>query len=141
MHEHPAQATSWALTAVEKLADKEDVMLTLADQCQYGLKTPGKYEHPTPAKKPTKFLTNSVWIAQELSRKCPGHHSHQHLVGGRAKATGRYPPKLCDAICRGLVQELHCSTLGIKGVAEILPLSSVSLTQKADVDHDEDEKG
>ena len=47
LHEHPAQATSWALTAVEKLSAKEDVITTLADQCQYGLKTPGKYGHPT----------------------------------------------------------------------------------------------
>ena len=57
------------------------------------------------AKKPTRFMTNSRSIGQELRRKCDGAHSHQPLVDGRAKDAARYPPALCRAICRGIVKE------------------------------------
>ena len=51
-------------------------------------------------------MTNSYCIALELKTKCDGSHSHQHLVGGRAKAAAKYPTRLCQAICVGLRNQL-----------------------------------
>ena len=54
------------------------------------------------AMKPTKFMPNSWYIIQELDKRCDGGHSHQPLVGGRAKEAAQvYPDGLCRAICRG----------------------------------------
>ena len=76
IHESPAHATSWALPAIRKMKDDVGVDVVEADQCMYGLKTWGGSTHKlVPAKKPTKFLTNSTWIAQALSRRCKGKHS------------------------------------------------------------------
>ena len=58
-----------------------------------------------PAKKPTKFMTNSKVIGRELSRRCDGSHVHQALIDGRAKDAARYPPALCRALCRGISKE------------------------------------
>ena len=36
LHEHPAQATSWAEEEVRRIANMEGVTVALGDQCQYG---------------------------------------------------------------------------------------------------------
>ena len=72
----------------------------------YGLVTPtGTAGEVAPAKKPTKFMSNSWCILQELSVRCDGSHVHQHLVGGRAAKAQEYPDALCRAICRGLANQ------------------------------------
>ena len=58
-------------------------------------------------KKPTKFITNSECIAEELSKRCNGQHHHVQLKGGKAKAAAVYPPALSKAICRGLKMQLE----------------------------------
>ena len=79
-----------------------------ADQCMYGLKTRGSNTNKeVHAKKPTKFMTNSRALGQELSRRCDGKHDHQCLVDGRARAASKYPPGLCKAICRGIVKRMR----------------------------------
>ena len=53
------------------------VTVVEADQCMYGLKTRGKHHNTeVSAKKPTKFMTNSRALGQELSRICDGQHDH-----------------------------------------------------------------
>ena len=52
-----------------------------------------------PAKKPSKFMTNSEEIKKRLQKKCDGGHEHQHLLGGSAKKAVGYPVKMCDLIC------------------------------------------
>ena len=85
VHEHPARAKSWMMEEVKKLMNTEGVTVYEADQCMYGLKTRGAHKGVmVPAKKPTKFMTNSRALGRELSRKCKGLHAHQSLVGGRA---------------------------------------------------------
>ena len=37
-----------------------------------------------PARKRTKFMTNSSEIAGELKRRCRGEHVHEHLTGKKA---------------------------------------------------------
>ena len=92
------------------------VQVTVADQCMYGLVTKGVGEQDTPARKKTKFMTNSPCIARELQRKCDGKHVHQPLVGGRAAGAARYPKGLCNAICRGLMEEMRRVKEGLKGL-------------------------
>ena len=58
-----------------------------------------------PAKKPTRFVSNGWCLLEELCRRCPGDHSHQPLMGGRAAAAAEYPDDLCHAVCRGLVRQ------------------------------------
>lgn len=117
LHEHPASASSWQLNCIMKIADKENVVISTADLCMYGLRTKsasaGGAEEVF-AKKPTKFMTNSARITEELSRRCRGLHAHQRLMGGkRAEAAAKYPPDLCKAICRGLRQEKKERRMGI----------------------------
>ena len=86
----------------------------------YGLKTWGAHRgEKVPARKPTTFMTNSRAIGNQLSRRCGGEHSHQHLTDGRAKDAARYPTELCRAICRGIIQEKRERAAGIRTVAEI----------------------
>ena len=84
----------------------EGVVTSVADQCVYGLETPSKTDTGSaPAKKPTRFISNSWCIPHELATRCDDSHVHQHLVGGRAAKAQEYPDKLCRAICRGLANQ------------------------------------
>ena len=87
LHEHSATASSWQLNRIMKLAAKENVQIATADLCMFGLKTmstnAGEAIREVFAKKPTKFMTNSARIAEELSRRCKGLHRHQRLMGGK----------------------------------------------------------
>jgi hypothetical protein len=56
-------------------------------------------------KKPTGFMTSSQFLLKELDKRCPGGHKHVALVGGRASAAQVYPDLLCEAICKGVVQQ------------------------------------
>ena len=120
LHEHPANATSWQLAEVKNMAKKQGVLVIESDQCMFGLKTWGDNRSKmVPAKKPTKFMTNSRALGNELQRKCDAKHEHQPLVDGRASMAARYPEGLCKAICRGIVKLKMEVNLGVRSVAEI----------------------
>ena len=70
LHEHPRGGDlSWLVEEVNKLQSAAGVCTTVADQCQYGLKTRVAVGAGSmPARKRTKFMTNSFEIANEL---CP----------------------------------------------------------------------
>ena len=105
LHEHPSHARSWHMKEVRNLMKEQDVTLVESDKCMLGLKTWGTSKAKLkPAKKPTKFMTNSRAMGRELERACDQQHDHQHLVDGRAAAAARYPPGLCRAMCRGIVK-------------------------------------
>ena len=83
----------------------KNVLMVTADQCEFGLTVKAKGIERL-VKKATKFLTNSPEIAKELSRRCSHNHDHMQLKGGNyCKQAQRYPPALCDAICRGAARE------------------------------------
>ena len=56
-------------------------------------------------KKPTGFMPRSQFLLRELDKKRPGDHEHVPLMGGRAAGAQVYPDMLCEAICRGVVQQ------------------------------------
>ena len=74
------------------------------DQCMFGLLTKGENGKLVPAKKPTRWMTNSVFMVEALNVRCDRQHRHQHLMGGRAADAAFYPPKLLQAILRGMAK-------------------------------------
>ena len=102
LHEHPAGATSWSDPWITRLLKHPKVSSLISDQCEYGLLTPDGNGEPTPAKKPTRWMSSSPFMVHRLSRRCSGDHVHQHLVEGRAKAAEDYSLELITEILRGI---------------------------------------
>jgi hypothetical protein len=131
LHEHPLTATSWKMDKVKKVASENGMKTTVADLCQYGMKIEsstgggGAGRKTKMVKKPTKFMTNANEIVNELSKRCQGGHSHEHLVGGKAKAAEQYPKELCEAICRGLVKQLKMDSMKVKPLMRLTRLDRV----------------
>ena len=108
LHEHPAGASSWELHEIIDLMSRVDVMEVIAHQCASGLTTTDVEDKSkqVPVKKPTRFITNSWCIGESLDRKCQCQVPHGSLLGGRAAAAAIYPDKLCDAICKGIANQI-----------------------------------
>ena len=67
LHEQPAHAKSWMIPEVKRMMMESGVTVVEADQCMYGLRTRGKHTNTeVPAKKPTKFMTNSSAPGQDM---------------------------------------------------------------------------
>ena len=116
-----------------KILKMKDVSTVVGDQCQFGLETIGPAGASAPARKRTRFMSNSNEILKELGRLCPGDHVHQHLVSGRAERAAVYPEGLCRAICRGLVRQMEVQ----RGqVLQLLNLSAADVVK--DVPEDEE---
>ena len=108
------------------------------DQCMFGLVTKGENGKLMPAKKPTRWMTNSIFMVEALNVKCDKQHKHQHLVGGRAAAAAFYPPNLLRAILKGMARTRDC-TRGVRmicenerNILESLNTSVASLSRKSD---------
>ena len=57
----------------------------------FGLRSKDK-DGEAPAKKPTKFMTNSLEVYKLLNHKCDGScPRHVHRMGGAEQKTRRYP--------------------------------------------------
>ena len=102
VHEHPATAMSWNEKCIIELLAYNEVHIAKADQCQFGLTTPGEGGKSMPALKPTKFMTNSVPMAKVLTRTCKRDHTHQPLTGGQCADAAFYPIPLVRALIKGI---------------------------------------
>eukprot|EP00973_Karenia_brevis_P017154 2355852-Karenia_brevis.AAC.1 len=63
-------------------------------------------------KKETRWMTNSPELAEVLEGTCSNKEGltwprHVQLINGRAKEAKQYPPKLVEAILRGLRRQLE----------------------------------
>ena len=107
LHEHPWLARSWNIDELKALEAHVDVQKVRAYLCQYGMvaKIDGTQGELGPAMKPTGFMTNSSFVATELSARCKKDHTHVPLMGGKAKVAAIYPRKWCESIFRGLVAQ------------------------------------
>ena len=94
LHEHPQSARSWQDEHMVDLLADPRVGITVSDQCEYGLFTPGPDGQPRRAKKPPQWACPSPWMLKRLSKRCAGGHTHQHIIGGRAKQAVFYQLKL-----------------------------------------------
>ena len=111
LHEHPLSATSWSEGCVQNIKKMPNVEVTTCHQCQYGAKS----ERDNPVRKATRFMANSPYILEELSRRCSGTHGersrpgggqHQQCLGRTARMAAIYPFQLCASILRGLNRQL-----------------------------------
>ena len=66
LHEHPSGASSWDMQEIRKLEEETGVRISVADQCQYGLRTWSKNRkvRDKAARKRTKFMTISKELAE-----------------------------------------------------------------------------
>ena len=87
LHEHPATAISWKEDCISSIASGPTVHTVVAHQCMYGLTSPvtRKGNEQLPALKPTRFMSNSVYMTAKLSKQCDKSHVHQQRVGGEAE--------------------------------------------------------
>ena len=104
--EHPLSASIWRLPEVVQVAAQGGVEGVRADLCMYGMQTTDAPWY-IPAQKPTRFMTNSQCLARTLSKTCDKKHRHAHLVDGRAHFAEVYPPQLCEAMLRGIRDQLR----------------------------------
>ncbi len=89
---------------VQQLTSKRAVITVHTDMCEFGLTTTDAMGE-APAKKPTRFLTNSPMVAEQLDVRCKGNHRHAHLIVGRVVAAAQYTDRLCEAIVRGVIRQ------------------------------------
>ena len=82
IHEHPEHATSWNLDCVAQVQRLPHVSTTVCDQCQYGQET----DVGEPIKKGTKWLSNSEYVLEALSKRCHGRDGNcSRAAGGKHK--------------------------------------------------------
>ena len=81
LFEHPAGASSWSTTPMQRVLRRGGVRTYECDLCCYDLRQVVKGEEVY-IKKPTGFMTNSPYIGEILSEKCKGQHRHIEVAGG-----------------------------------------------------------
>ena len=104
--EHPWTSSAWKTPAFRGLGGYTVDL----DQCAFGSTLPNDEGVETPIQKRTCLKTTSEELLSMLGRKCPGDHSHQHVIGKtpggvpRARAAGAYQPGFCSAVAVALDQ-------------------------------------
>ena len=115
--ENPWPSELWNTLCMNKLIAEaptdaesgECLELVRGDQCAFGLQD---RHSGLPHLKPTGFLTASKGVKEQVQRRCAGDHEHQPLEGGqRTKNAQEWPKKLCQAILRGFLEDLHSRTV------------------------------
>lgn len=107
LFDHPKTASSWQHPLVKQVQSLEGVITVECDLCAHGMDIThlGELWY---AKKPTRFLTDSPYVAQRLRKSCPGDHSHINLYKtGKSKLTPVYPETLCRNIIKGLMMQMQ----------------------------------
>ena len=114
---------SWKEEEIDALSRLPYVHVVTADQCMYGLLTPSDADRSEliPALKPTKWMTNSQIMSEQLNTRCDKSHDHQHLTGGRCKDAAFYPLPLVRAILKGIELQSAVSRLSSKVFAMPMP--------------------
>ena len=100
--EHPAYASSWSTNIMKEMLSWRGVRIILADQCMMGLQV-----HPDgPSRKRTGFIGNCDIILDCLKVfQCNCKHHHITLERGKlCRKAQVYPPGLCRAVARGLLE-------------------------------------
>jgi hypothetical protein len=113
LHEHPWSATSWKLDFVQKVAAMPGVEVRKGHQCPFGQTSTDATGEGLVAK-PTGWMSNCSEVLDAVAVECSNkskpaaqYHRHVQLIGGRASAAERYPPRLIKAILRGLRRHLQ----------------------------------
>ena len=94
LHEHPKSASSWKDPGTEELMADARVYKVTGPMCVWKMMAEDDNGEVGYVRKETTWTTSSEEIAEVLDTVCPWTHRHVHLIGGRAAACARYPPKL-----------------------------------------------
>ncbi|CAJ1332419.1 unnamed protein product [Effrenium voratum] len=105
LHEHPKPSRSWREPRIEKLQAMDGVYTVQAPMCKCHMKAEDG-QGVGLVRKETCYVTNSAEMAKALEGRCEGRHRHVHLINGRAREAQVYPPKLVNAILKGIKKEL-----------------------------------
>ena len=108
LFEHPWMATSWNELCLRKFGMRR----VRCDQCQFGMTSVDDAGNVGPAQKATGFMTNDEYIAEAVDGRCFGGHDHIQLLGNRAKACEKHPPRLVAAILRALRWSMRAAGCG-----------------------------
>ena len=130
LHEHPRNATSWKLESMQKFINKYKPRQVKANMCAFNM-TSTDEQGTGLVLKPTTFMTNSHKLAAQLSKQCNNNHRHVILINGRAKQAAVYPDALCDAICRGIREQIDHDQL-IERMPRRL-IASISLSKPINI--------
>ena len=113
LHEHPLGCSSWDDSQMQQLQQLPGVYTVTSPMCHWGMRIGSRRgKEELLAKKPTKWVTNSRFLAKALDQWCAnqlGHglvHKHVELVGGIAHFASEYPLGLIQAIVHSLRQQL-----------------------------------
>lgn len=95
LHERPHAASSWYGPCIQDMVKRHGVLKAIGGQCVHGPRSKNK-DNEGPTRRRTRFMTNSIRVAQQLEKRCPnntGHTIHQHirLESGRIKEAQLYP--------------------------------------------------
>ena len=104
--ENPRGSMAWSLAEMIQFLELPDVEAVDFDQCSFGLRSEAGFLH----KKPTRVLTSSTCVADELrGMVCSRDHPHQPVIGGSkiTSRAGHYPVGLAKAIVKGLESQFH----------------------------------
>ena len=107
MHEHPKGSSSWKEPEIKELEKDPRVYKVSGPMCHRRMMSEDDQVDTGYVRKETTWLTSSQEIANILQTSCGGTHRHVQLVGGRAAACARYPPKLVREILKALKKQLE----------------------------------
>ena len=127
--EQPGYARSWDEECIQELMELEGMRRCLLDMCCFEMNVDGEGLN----KKTTAVITNSEAIAEKISRRCPGGHTHVALVGGRAKKAQVYPKKCCEAVVQGIREQVRRDGMW-QGLGEVWVLA-----EEEEVEDEEEE--
>ena len=116
LHEHPDGATSWQQDCIAKILQIPEVQRVVGHQCQYGQQVQRGKHRGQPIRKATGWMSNAPRLLAALERKCHGQNGecsrarggkHVHASGHVAADAAIYPKALCNAIIRGMMDEMQ----------------------------------
>ena len=99
---------SWKDPKVQRLAAEPGVFLVQGPMCRWGMTVHNQHGEKGFARKETKWLTNSLVLAEILSGVCPNQdtnnpsedwHRHIRLISGTLRRQAQvYPVRLVKAV-------------------------------------------
>ena len=89
LHEHPNSALSWKTKPILRMLKLEGVSTVVNDQCMFGLIAKGPDGTSLPAKKPTRWMSNSSFMLDRTRKRIlPGGPGQETiLLGGPDRET------------------------------------------------------
>lgn len=105
--ENPLTSLSFKRPPIQRILNHPDVYTGVSHGCRFGVKS---RQSGLLLKKPVLWISSSVEICDELSKRCPNtkdhkYHDHGECQGGKvAKESGVYTKEIARAIHKGFVR-------------------------------------